>query len=807
MMSTTTRRIALALPLCFVFVVDSQSQQREITGIVRDAQNKEQLPNANVVVKGTKIGTKTNMEGYFVLHVSRDSVIFLEARYIGYATREVRVDVNQSEVVIALKQVDIQIGQVEVVGNTPTALKTEREVSLSTIAPERLKTLPNVGQADIFRSLQLLPGIGGTDDRSSGLYVRGGTPDQNLVLLDGMSVYHVDHLFGFFSAFNPDAVKDVQLYKGGFPAKYGGRLSSVVDMSGKTGDPENYHLSVGANFLSANAMVQVPLWKEGSIFLAGRRSFADIVGSSLYNSLYKFLTGEDVSSGRLQANFGGGGPQSVSQEQLPQSYFDDLNARVTYSLSPTNVLSTSFYHSSDRVDNSTSGGSQNIPGMSRSFTMSNTTDINTQGNLGYSARWFHQWGTNAFSNIILSDATYTSSYEFGRFLPGGTAENSPSNRTSSNEKNTVTDISFRWDNEWYYNQSNELQFGIQASLVNTRYTLNSSLPFSDQMSSVLARDDRAVQSSLYAQNLWKGIPLLEVNYGMRATHYNLTHTVAIEPRLSARYSLTDKFSLKAAYGIYHQYVTRIVNENLSEGSRDFWLVADQQLAPGRADQYILGAMWEEEDYLFDIEAYIKDLSHLVEFSQRIRRSPEDRYSFYDGSGVAKGVDILLQKKEGMLTGWISYTLSSTMHTFPELNAGKAFSSSEDQRHELKVVAELSLGKGWTVSTNYIFGSGKPYTSPVSQYSITLLDSSKYTYTHISDINASRLPAYHRWDVSCSYRFGQHETPWIVGLTLFNVLNRKNVSYYRYDLSTQPMTITDVTGLGFTPTLFAQITFF
>jgi ferric enterobactin receptor len=812
-MNPFLQRTIFIVSLCSFFVMSGKAQQREIHGIVKDSQNSEQLPNATIMVKGTKIGTKTNAEGYFVLHIPQDTIVTLEIKYIGYATQEIRVGLTQSDVVVKMKQIDIRLGEVEVVGSRTTALKTEREVSLSTISPEQLMTLPSIGQADIFRSLQLLPGIGGTDDKSSGLYVRGGTPDQNLVLLDGMTVYHVDHLFGFFSAFNPDAIKDVQLYKGGFPARYGGRLSSVVEMTGKTGDPDHYHFSIGANFLSANAMLEIPLWKQGSFFVSGRRSYADIIGSSLYNSLYKFLTGEDITSDGQQANFGGGGPgmgsggaQSVSQEELPKSYFDDLNTKVTYSITTADIISASLYRSSDKLDKSTEGTTQNIQGLSSSFTTPSTTDINTQGNLGYSAKWFHQWGTNIFSNFLVSNATYTSSYEFGSSMSGNNNSGTTSNKMTSNENNKVNDVSICWDNEWYYNQNNEIRFGGQVSSVKTSYNLNQSLSFSDQLSPVLNMDEGAVQSSLYVQNLWKGIPLLEINYGLRATHYDATQQVFVEPRISLRYTLTENVVLKTAYGIYHQYITRIINDNLSQGSRDFWLVADRTLIPSRADHYILGATWENNGYLIDVEAYYKNLFNLVEFSQRFRRSAEDKYSFFSGNGVSKGIDVLLQKKEGMLTGWISYTLGSSMSTFSEINSGKPFPSSEDQTHELKFVGELSLGDGWSAASTYIYGSGKPYTSPVSQYTIILLDSTKYTYTHVSKKNAYRLPEYHRWDVSCSYRFGERKAPWVFGITLFNVLNRKNVSYYKYDLSTQPMTITSVTGLGFTPTLFVQITF-
>jgi ferric enterobactin receptor len=813
-MNILLRKFVLIATMCSFFVLIVSAQQREVTGSVKNSQNNEPLPYATVMVKGTKIGTKTNTEGYFVLHVPVDTIVTLDVKYVGYSDQEIRVESDRTNLDIRMKQIDIGLGEVAVFGYQSTTLVTEKEVSLSSVSPEQLITLPSVGQTDIFRSLQLLPGIDGTDDRSSGLYVRGGTPDQNLVLLDGIKVYHIDHMFGFFSAFNPDAVKDVQIYKGGFPARYGGRLSSVVDMTGKSGDPDNYHLSIGANFLSANAMVQIPLWKKGSILFSGRRSFADVIGSSLYNSLYKFVTGEDISSNRPQVNMGGGpgmrsggGPQSISQEELPKSYFDDINAKITYSITSTDVLSVSFYNSSDKVDKSTESSTMNLPGLNSSFTMRGNTDISTQGNLAYSGKWFHQWNSNFFSNAFISNAIYTSTFEFGGSISGNNQTGTTSSNSSSNENNKVRDLSIRYENEWYYNQDNEIRFGAEVASVKTYFELNQSMQFSQQITPVLNMDKGAIQSSLYAQNLWKGIPYLEINYGVRTTHYDLTKQVFLEPRLSLRCTVNDNLSLKSAYGIYHQYVTRIINDNLTEGSRDFWIIADKNLIPSRADHYIIGATWENENIVIDVEAYYKSLFNLVEFSQRLRNNPYDNYSFFSGSGTSKGIDILLQKKKGVITGWISYTLGSAVSTFPEINGGRSFPSDEDQTHELKFVGEIALGAGWSFASTYIFGSGKPYTSPVSQYTITLLDSAKYTYTHISDKNTYRLPQYHRWDMSISYRFGEKNSPWILGITAFNIMNRRNISYYKYDLSTQPMTITAVTGLGFTPTLFVQTTFF
>ncbi len=311
----------------------SHAQSQGMHGVVKDAESGERLPNAMLVIKGTTIGTKTNLEGFFVLPHVPDSAFVLQARYVGYEVTEITIDPEKEadNLIIEMRQQDIILQGVTVVAQEATILKTENETSLSTISPRQLSTLPSAGQPDIFRSMQLLPGISGTNDRSSGLYVRGGTPDQNLVLFDGMTVYHVDHFFGFFSAFNPDAVKDVQFYKGGFPAMYGGRLSSVVDMIGKSGDPDALHIGAGLNLLSANGIVEIPVFDKGSFLLAARRSYSEIISTGAYTSLYNFLTGASASTGGPRGFGGGGGGRfgAFSTQQTPTPMFYDLDSKLT----------------------------------------------------------------------------------------------------------------------------------------------------------------------------------------------------------------------------------------------------------------------------------------------------------------------------------------------------------------------------------------------------------------------------------------------------------------------------------------------
>ncbi|MEM6803752.1 MAG: carboxypeptidase-like regulatory domain-containing protein, partial [Bacteroidota bacterium] len=266
--------------------------QRSISGIVMGENSKERLPYADIQILGTNQGTSTNVDGYFSLIEVSEEALVLKVSYVGYASLEVPIAVGNEDI----KDLEIQLkfnfelDEVVLTAQSYKVMNASEGISTIQVSPSQLALLPNVGEVDIFRSLQLLPGVSGSNESSSGLFVRGGTPEQNLVILDGMTVYNVDHFFGFFSAFNADAVKDVQLFKGAFPAKYGGRLSSVVDLTGKTGDPNKFHGNLGLNLLNARAGLQIPLFKKGSLSFYGRRSYTDILRSGLYEDIFNVFT-------------------------------------------------------------------------------------------------------------------------------------------------------------------------------------------------------------------------------------------------------------------------------------------------------------------------------------------------------------------------------------------------------------------------------------------------------------------------------------------------------------------------------------
>jgi outer membrane receptor for ferrienterochelin and colicin len=677
------------------------------------------------------------------------------------------------------------------------------------ISPQQIATLPSVDEIDIFRSLQLLPGISGVNDGSSGLYVRGGTPDQNLVLFDGMTIYHVDHFFGFISAFNTEAVKDVRVFKGGFSAKFGGRTSSIVELTGKTGSFDDFQAGASLNLLSGSAMVQVPISGRGAWLLSTRRSYTDFIKSDLYNKIYASLTGQNKSGGGAVTSnnprLAGNNPnlfQTIAA--TPDFYYYDLNSKLTYSLSSRDHLALSFYHGRDNLDQSQELGNvifrRGGPLDARQEPVrAGTENLTKWGNLGASGNWSRVWSDRLYSSFLTAYSNYSSASRSG-LSAGGDRRNATFRAFSSSESNDVSDVTLRFDNEWQLHRSHRFEFGawLSRTQVKLDFTANDTLH-------VLRRADEAEQSAFYWQDQWQVFRPLELTLGLRSTYYRPTEKTYYEPRASLRLNLHGGWSLKSAWGEYHQFVNRITNENVLEGDRDFWLLADKQLKPNFAEHKILGMTYENQDYVFDVEAYHKDLDGVAEFSQRFRRSPEDKPKnlFFLGTGVAKGIEFLAQKKFGKLNGWASYTLSKVEYQTPVFNGGKPYPASQDRRHEVKLVGNYGIGK-WNLAATWIFGSGAPYTAPENQYTIKLLDGSTRSYIHAGEKNSHRLPAYHRLDASLSRTFSGDWLDWNLGISVFNLYDHKNVWYREYLLDTNPVIVRKVTMMGFVPTVTLQV---
>lgn len=786
--------------------------KHDIKGYIKDALSGEALPYANVMVKGTRRGTTTNTDGYFVLvnePVGKETIL---VRYIGYRPKTVDI-VNKAggipDLNIKMEPMAITVDGIVVTAQADMMNAAEK-VSQVTISPRLLSALPSIGEVDVFRSLQLLPGISGVSDGSSGLYVRGGTPDQNLVLFDGMTIYHVDHFFGFFSAFNADAIKDIQIMKGGFPAEYGGRISSVVNLTGKTGNQNRKQFGVGANLLSAHSVFEMPIANIGTLLIAGRRSYTDFIQSPLYDSIYGLMTGEEnggAIGGQVQRGRRGAGRfgNVQSAEFKPSFYFYDLNGKLTLNPTSKDIFTFSFYSGKDDLDKSQdySNLSVRFSDADNSATLK-TTDYTKWGNIGLSGKWSRQWHNRIHSDMLIAHSEYFSQYDRNRNLTGFSApaaNDSVANvrgfSFASKEDNSVRDLTFRLDNEWHITRSHDVKFGAWIAQFDSKYkaTLNDT-------TEIFNRGSQAWQNSFYVQDTWK-IKALDFTYGLRASHYEPTKKIYYEPRTSFSLGITDKILLKGAWGKYYQFVNRIANENVTEGSRDFWLLADENLKPTYAEHQIFGLSYENRDYFFSVEAYRKKMDNLIEFSRRFRREANLGNRFFSGDGEAQGLELLAQKKQGKLTGWIGYTLGKVEHQFPAFNNGEPFPADHDRRHEVNVVTKYNWGK-WTFAATWVYATGKAYTAPESQYFIQMLDGKQFSYIHVSDKNANRLPDYQRLDLSASRGFESENWHTELGFSIFNAYNHKNVWYREYNLDTSPVTITDAVMLGFTPTIFVNL---
>ncbi|MFB3132344.1 MAG: TonB-dependent receptor plug domain-containing protein, partial [Rhodothermales bacterium] len=570
---------------------------------------------------------------------------------------------------------------------------------------------------------------------------------------------------------------------------------------------------------------------RGSFLLSARRSYTDILQTGLYTSIYETITGDDITpdeeaaggqgAGRRGGQGGRGGAlggrfvgpgQAIVQ---PDFYFYDLNAKLTYLPSTVDVVAISVYNGQDHLDKSRNL-SQNlgINGQNNFNVTNDLLDLTDWGNVGVSGKWSRQWSPRFYSNALVAYSQYFSDYERNTFIERRDAETDTvtfSRTFGTFEDNQVDDVTLRLDNEWQASQKNKVGLGFQVTRSDIRYDF-----VRDDTLTILDRNQDALQAVAYLQDTWKPFARLDLTAGLRAVYYDLTEESFIEPRLSLILGLSDRIKFKGAYGQYHQFVARVVNENITEGARDFWLLADgETVGVAGSTHYILGASYETPGWLFDVEGYYKDLTQLTEFSLRYQRSAgqlrpragaagiEANELFFTGDGVAKGLEFLLQKKTGRHTGWISYTLSEVEHTFPELNGGEPFPALHDQTHELKIVNTLNLRR-WTLAATWTFATGKPYTSPESQYFITLLDGTEQSFIHVGEKNSKRLPAYHRFDAAVHYKFDVGASGVDVGFSVFNLYNRSNVWYKEFDLTESPMVTTDVRFLGFTPNLSVRV---
>lgn len=728
-----------------------------ISGYAKDVQNGETLIGATITVKGNSKGITSNQYGFYSITLL-DGNYELICSYAGYQPKitEVKLDADQSlnfdlitrsalqEVVITAKKTD---------GNVKNA-----QMGKFVLPIEQIKAIPAfLGEVDLLKTIQLLPGVRNAGEGSAGIYVRGGGPDQNLIMLDDAIVYNTGHLFGFFSIFNSDAIKNVSLIKGGMPAQYGGRLSSVLDISMKEGNDKKFQVEGGIGLIASRISIQGPIKKnKASFIISARRTYIDALTKPFIKKTSQF--------------YGSG------------YYFYDLNAKMNYKFSEKDRLYISGYFGRD-VFNFVNG--------------KRSLDVNIPwGNATGTVRYNHVFNKRLFGNTSFVFNNYNFSFQ--------AAQSNFKIKLASG----IRDVTLKQDFDLYPFTNHKIKFG-------GLYTYHKFTPsvVSGMQDTVVFKPQNpqakfAHEAAVYLQDDWDVSYKIKINAGLRYSWfqqigpYNIYTTDAngnrtdstkfsngqpvktyggLEPRFTLRYGINDKTSIKASVTRNLQYI-HLVSNSGSTLPTDLWVPSTYKVKPQISWLYAAGLFKNFNNNTFEtsVELYYKSMQNQIEYEEGYTPNTlEDTEKFFTfGKGWSYGSEFFINKTKGRLTGWIGYTLSYTWRKFPALNFGEKYPAKYDRRHDLSVVALYELNKRWKLSATFVYGSGNATTLPQRFYLVNGVLTQEY-----SRINEYRLPAYHRLDFAGIYSPKKNEgrkwhSEWV--FSVYNVYSRKNPYFIYFD---------------------------
>ena len=761
------------------------SQKITINGYISDAATGERLLGATIITAGTTTGTTSNNYGFYslTLPASNDSVELLFSM-VGYSAVSIKATGKGDQKINPGLMLQKELAEVVVQSSRKGEIQNRTQMSTISISPETIKSLPAfLGEADVLKAIQLLPGIQAGTEGSNGIYVRGGGIDQNLILLDGVPVYNASHLFGFFSVFNADAINSVDVMKGGFPARYGGRLSSVIDIRMKEGNNQEFHGEGGIGLIASRVTLEGPLKKGKSSFMvSGRRTYADIFMRPIIRA---------SSDGEVDAGY----------------FFYDVNAKANIYLTPKDHLYVSGYFGRDKFsikEDYTSSSGGNEGGLKSGIQWGNSTAV---------VRWNHEFGKRLFSNVT---ANYTR-YAFDLFADEtSTGSSGAKERFFQKYFSGIRDFSTRFDLDFLPNPNHYIRSG--ASITWHSYRPGA---FQTKVTSAAFNEDtvlnftfiNASEIDAYVEDDWKISPRFKVNPGVHFTAFNVQHRWfnSVQPRMAARFLLNNNMSLKASYAQMSQFIHLLTNNGLGLPT-DLWVPATKIVPPQQSHQWAAGwAYNHKKDYEFSIEGYYKQMKNVIEYAEGASfvntiGSWEDRIE--TGNGKSYGAEFFVQKKKGRTTGLAGYTLSRTTRQFENLNFGKTFPYKYDRRHDFKMAVVHQVSKRLQVSADWVYGTGVATTFPVAVYQ----DNNRREIEVYNGRNDYRLPAYHRMDVGLKWmkQKKRHEKAWL--LNIYNVYNRLNAFYiYRsndYDpaTNTSKSTFTKVTLFPIIPSISYQFKF-
>ena len=716
-----------------------------IKGFVRDAANGESLPYANIFLNGTQIGSITNDNGYFVISRIPPGAYTLVFSIMGYEKVEREVTISPQKTLTENVSLKTQVIEFDTVVKTAKRERFEREVEISTLTlqPRELTFIPSLAEADLFRTLQLLPGVVSQSDFSSQLYIRGGSPDQNLILLDGVTVYNPFHLGGVFSTFNVDAIKEVEFMTGGFPAEYGGRLSSVLNIVNREGNNKKVAGKGNISLLSVKATLEGPA-PRGSWLISGRRTYFDQI-------------------------FKG------TEFDFPY-YFYDLNGKLNIDISEEHRVTISGFYGDDVLDFEFEEDTSDV-------------DVNLDwiwGNRTTSVKWRYIINPTIFSEILLTRSHFHNDADLDIDLSSSAA--------SLDINNSIRDYTAKGDFTYFGLPKHEIRMGLNYSRLDFRYY------FGFNNFDLLDYHTKPKVFAIYGQDQWRASSRLSFKTGVRLNYYDLGERWRIAPRFGFKYRLLENFALKGSWGIYYQFLNTANSEEQNFSFMDFWFPLTQQYRPLQATHYVTGIeWWLPYDMILTTEIYYKDMANLLDLNEQGDfADPDD--DFFVGEGWATGLEILLKRSMGRLNGWVGYSLAATKRDI----AATRFYPKYDRRNNFNLVLNYDLGRRWTFNLLWTFGSGFPYTPILGkywhyEYDLVEKELEQEIRNKRGDKNSQRYPDYHRLDVSLSKKWQPFGLPVTVYLQVINLYNRKNVFFYFWDHDENPSELVTVNMFPFLPT--------
>ncbi len=740
-----------------------------ISGFVQDGDSGERLIAASVLDRKLGKGTETNEYGFFSLTLPEGEVR-LSVYYLGYIPQEYVLKLNSDTQLRINLSASLLLPEIEVVARDSITTGLRSGISTDYFTGEDIELLPSLGgEPDFIRVTHLLPGVQTGTDGIGGIHVRGGNPEHNLILIDGVPVYNPLHAGGLFSVFNSDAIRSAQLIKGGFSARYGGRLSSVLDIHTKDGNVNRLSGHAEIGLLTARASLEGPIVKEkGSFFVSARRSFLNWYTRPI--------------SQREKAE------QGVDGETLYEFY--DINAKLNYSLSPKDKVYLSFYRGNDNFRNT---GFQSDSFSFYSNSWEDTLRIRYDnwygeelrwGNTVSSARWNHIFGDKLFSNTTLTYTRFATDFYYGE-VDSLVLKNKDTTLFRVYDygryRSSIEDIGGRTDFDWLLSPSQTLRFGFGL----TKHQFNPGALTYNETTEILGEDEvqgndpiESVESFAYLEdNIILGSDFA-LNIGLHAARLTVQEKTynSLQPRISAYWRAHKHLGFKASYGEMAQFLHLLSNSNIGLPT-DLWVPATAKVRPQRAWQASAGFDLELKPLELSVEGYYKEMSDLLSFTEGAFFLNNWEENVTTGNGRAYGLEFLLRKSTGTTTGWVSYTLSWADRQFERVNLGNRYPFKFDRRHDLKIVLQHSFNRWMRVSANWILSTGFAYSLPVSEFYFDQPGGGSVPVIDYGSKNAYRMPVYHRLDLNAHFTFKTKNFWHGLNVGLYNAYDRRNPLYF------------------------------